>query len=365
MHLSAILVTGKRASSPSSSSSTLDGPSHRQRREPEPVPLACVEILGQSVLDRTVARLKRAGVGNIFVIASSGCTSLPETRSAKITVAEKLRERWSAAERTLRKQAQRGIRTVLLAELGAYAEFNLAAALEFHQAQGQAVTPLCDSEGPLGYWLVETAWIASRPDFRLPFAGNEMLGRLAPYLVKEPVNRMANARDLRRLVVDAFLGRCSITPPGREIKPGVWIDEGVRLHRTARLVAPAYLGRNAAVQPAAVITRFSNLERHCQVGEGSVVAHASVLPHTVIGRGLDVSAAVVEGCEFADLRRNITLRIPDPNLLSDAAGRQPLIASHGYEHEELGRGIQPPELEYSGYLSRAAGRLLEVFRDEV
>ncbi len=362
MHLSAILVAGTRSLS---SFATFGGLNGRWRHEPEPAPLAWVEVLGRSVLDRTVTRLQKAGVKNIFVMASSGCTSLPEARAVRITIAETLRERWSAAERTLRKQAQRGVRTVLLAELGAYVEFDLAAALEFHQAQGQAVTPLYDSEGTLGYWMVEAAWVTSGRDFRLPFAGYEMSGEPAPYLVKGHVNRMADARDLRRLVVDAFLGRCCIRPPGREIKPGVWVEEGVQLHRTARLVAPAYLGRNTAVQPAAVITRFSNLERDCCVGEGSVVAHASVLPHTVIGRGLDVSAAVVDGSEFADLRRNITLRIPDPTLISDAAGRQLPPASQRQEHEELGRKIQPADLEYSGYLSRAAGRLLEVFKDEV
>jgi hypothetical protein len=69
-----------------------------------------------------------------------------------------------------------------------------------------------------------------------------------------------------------------------------------------------------------------------------------------------------------DLRRNFTLKIHDPNLISDAAGRHARIAGHSTEFEacrQSGRVTRTPLPEYSGYLSRAAGRLMEVFRDEV
>jgi len=48
-----------------------------------------------------------------------------------------------------------------------------------------------------------------------------------------------------------------------------------------------------------------------------VVDSATVLSHTEIGAGLDVSRAVVDGNEIVDLRRNVALRIGDPNLIRD------------------------------------------------
>ncbi len=364
VHLSAILVTGNRASATSSSV----GPGKpEEQRDPQSVSLACVDVLGQSVLERTVAGLRRARVGHIFVVASARCPCLAHTRGAKVTVAETLADRWAAAQRILKKQAHRGTDTVFIAELGAYAEFDFEHALNFHWGQEQPITPLRDNTGELGYWLVETEWVRSTGDYSLPFANSEMSSGSVAYRVEGYVNRLANARDFRRLVVDAFLGRCAIAPRGHEIKPGVWVDEDVQVHKTARVVAPAYLGRNTAVHSGAVITRFSNLERRSQVGEGSVVANASVLPHTVIGRGLDVSAAMVDGNEWVDLRRNIALQIPDPNLISNTAVAQPAPPLPHAEHEEADRDLQPAEVEveYPKYLGRAVNRALEVFKDEV
>jgi carbonic anhydrase/acetyltransferase-like protein (isoleucine patch superfamily) len=259
--------------------------------------------------------------------------------------------------KALSKYAAQGAGPTLIAELGAYVETDFARAVEFHIGKGRPITRFHDDHGPLAYWIVDAARVASEARLSVPL--REALEIATPYGLEGYVNRMADAHDLRQLVIDAFLGRCTITPRGREIRPGVWIDEGVRLHKAARLVAPVYVGRNTRVEPAAVITRFSNLERECQVGEGSVVAHASVLAHTAIGRGLEVANAVVDGGEFVDLRRNIAVKIDDPNLIGEASGRM-RAASQRRQSEEPGQRIPMPEPEYS-YLARAAGRLFEAF----
>lgn len=359
MQASAILLTGKRPFSPQMGESAYFQPNNLG-----PSSWACVEIFGQSVLERTIARLQKAGVQNISVVAASGCGTFRETKNVWFTIAEESTDPWAAVQCILKKEARPGIETILIAELGAYVELDVAAALQFHREKGQAITPLRDHMGPLSYWIVDTAQLLSQRDFPLPLAEGEMTNPPMPYLFGGHVNRLADARDLRQLVVDAFLGRCSITPRGREIKPGVWVDEGARLHETARLVAPVYIGRNARVQAGAVITRCSNLERNCSVGEGSLAVDASILPHTIIGRGLDVSAAVVDGSDFSHLDRNVTLRIQDASLISNALPRKLHLPTYLPEYE-ADRQDRQRELEYSQYLSRAAGRLLEVFKGEV
>ena len=328
--------------------------------------LACVEILGQSVLDRTIARLLQEGVRAISVITRRGCTSSRYSRKVEITTTETQKDRWQLAERALRKHAGQGPEAVLVIKLGAYAEYDLPALMQFHRAKSQPVTPLRDGDGPLDSWIVGGAWARSTPDCILPFTESGAPDSSVPYAVEGYVNQLANARDLRRLVVDAFLARCAIKPLGREIKPGVWMDDGAQVHRSARLVAPAYLGRSANVRPAAVISRFSNLEHHCRIGEGSVVASASILPHTIIGAGLDVSDAVVSGHEYEDIGRNVTLNIRDRKLIWYATPQGWRALGSGREAgQSLVSPLQPFGIEYSQHLSRAAGRLFRVFKGEV
>ena len=372
MHFSAILFSGKRPPNPFLSYSQMDYSQMDWSAGPSPsgalpASFACVELFGQSVLERTVARFKQAGLRNISVIATPDCISFHETKEVRIALPKRAEDRWANVKRALLKDVQRGIETVLIAELGAYVELDLPVALQFHRAKAQPITPIHDDKGSLSYWIVDAAGVLSSPDFFLPPDEDRIINAPARYEVQGYVNRLAGPRDFRRLVVDAFLGRCSIAPAGREVKPGVWIDDGARLHKTARLVAPTYIGCNTLVQPGAVITRCSNLERNCNVGEGSLVSDSSLLPHTLIGRGLDVSTALVDGNDFIHFGRNVSLRIEDANLISHV----PPVKQHVpvYLPEYEGEGVDQPnpdlDLEYSRYLSRAKGRFLQVFKGEV
>ncbi len=365
MHFSAILLSGKQFQNPSLSDEQKGWSAAPPSSAHSPVLFACVELFGQSVLERTVARLKKAGLCNISVIAVSNCISFHETKEVRIAIPAPAEDRWSVVKRALLKDVQRGIGTVLIAELGAYVELDLPAALQFHRAKAQPVTPIHDALGSLPYWVVDAARVLSSPNFLFPPDEDRIINAPVPYKVQDYVNRLEDPKDFRRLVVDAFLGRCSIVPAGREVKPGVWIDEGAHVHKTARLVAPSYMGRNSRVQPGAVITRCSNLERNCSVGEGSLVSDASLLPHTMIGRGLDVSSALVDGNNLIDLGRKISLRIEDPNLISNVPPVQQHVPSYLPEYADPERPTPDRDLEYSEYLSRAKGRLLEVFKGEV
>ena len=354
MRVSAILVINDGPSS----TGTLGEFAHRERREPSRGSITCADILGQSVLDRTVARLRNAGIQTISVIGGPNVRSLPKNRGVEIIVAGNSFARWPAAQQTMREQSAQGIKTVLMIGLGAYMELDVAQALELHCTQGMPLTQLEDTQGPLDFWIVNSRWFSTAATgCTLPFRYGEFPGLPVPCPMSGYVNRLAEARDLRRLVVDAFLSRCEIIPRGREVRPGIWIDDGARVHKSTRLVAPVYLGCSTKVGPSAVITRFSNLERHCQVGAGTVVDAATVLPHTVLGSGLDVSHAVVDGNNFVDLDRNVALQIDDPKLIRDTTPRNWRTPAHREYASQPNRGKDVFAFGYSQYLSRAAGRL--------
>lgn len=299
MAASAILVVGNRSllSPGDDESPSVDG------TEPPATPIAALEILGQSIVEHTIARLHNAGIHAVSVVHEVGF-SLTAGRRFVPDV--------------LMKQARKGFEKVLLIRLGAYAEVDCADLLRFHGEAGSAVTRVCDNSGPLDFWVLDSApAIGSRLDLDLPSDANPP----SDYLTRGYVNRLQGARDFRRLVVDAFQGRCAIQPRGREVNPGIWIDDGARVHRSARMVAPAYIGRGTRVRAAALITRFSNLERRCLVDYGTAIEDSSVLPYTHVGRGLDVAHAVVEGGRLMNLSRNVTVTIRDANLIGPTSRR--------------------------------------------
>ena len=314
------------------------------------VPTACLEILGRSVLELTIARLRHAGTQAISVIAGANWAPCWLDRDVEIVFAGRGRDCWVKAAHKLKEDVAQGVENVVLMELGAYVECDFADALQFHRSRRNSLTQFEDRQQPLEFWVVSAAAIrASASDCMLPFGVDEALDPAASYPVMGYVNRVSDARDLRRLVVDAFLGHCAICPRGREIRPGVWVDDGARPHRSARILAPAYLGRFARLRRSAVITRFTNIERNCCVGAGTVVDSASILPYTTLGKGLDISHAVIHGDEFVDLTCNLALKIDDPRLIRGTATQPRLVPKPKEQFEpadgmtksvELERGLQ-------------------------
>jgi hypothetical protein len=320
--------------------------------------LPCVEIFGQSILQRTVANFTIKGI-RTTVIPAHGCRTIHKTGGMFLRRSDDPFDAQSELKLAFQRIRKRGSQFVLIGLMGAYVEFDPMAALEFHRSQHQTITPFYNDGGPLGYWIVSLTPATSYECCDVLLNGEE-LARAIPYKVPGYINRLKNAHNLRQLVVDAFLGRNSITPKGRQLRPGIWVDESVGIPRDVRLVAPTYVGKRTRLKRGAVLTRFSNVERDCSLGEGSVVAYASVLPQTAIGRQLDVSCAVVDGGELADLRRNITLKINDPRLIASTTAASH-VPAHGQRHEHWGYRTPERQLEYSHYLARAAGRLIGAF----
>ena len=325
-------------------------------------PLACVEVLGQSVLEHTIARLQRTGIKNISVVGGRGFLSSACSYRVEIAHADTYSDRWIAADCLLTKYARQGVDTVFLMEIGAYAEIDYVDALRFHFDSCAPVTQLFDARGSL------KAWVANAAAFRRPSDVTASLFEastsFSSYLVKGYVNHLSRAADLRQLVIDAFLQRCTIRPNGREVKPGVWMGDGAYVHSSARIVAPAYLGSSTILGASTLVTRFSNVERQCRVGRGTVVDASSVLAHTVLGEGLDVAKAVVDGNEFVDLNRNLAVQIEDPKLVRGTARRPaPKLPVDGFDPAT--HPVPSFEFAYSQHIARAAGRLSEVFRGQL
>jgi NDP-sugar pyrophosphorylase family protein len=319
MQIGAIVVLGER-------SSFRDTREHVGFARPgtEPLeclaetPIAALELLGQSPLQRMIAYLENLGVQAISLVTRSDVSHL-QIGTSGCTAANALVDpsagTWFAIERAFAEYVRNGCETILLVRLGAYVEFNFANLLQFHRGQEQPLTRLMGADGPLDFWMVDaTHFRKTGTHFRKEtcMAG---AGAVSEYDKAIYVNPLSHARDVRQLVVDAFAGRYSIRPCGRETMPGVWLGDNARLHPRARVEGPCYIGRGATVETTASITRFSSVERCCRISSGTAVADASILAHTYLGAWLKVSHAVVYGNRIAHLRHNVTVDIHDDRLI--------------------------------------------------
>jgi carbonic anhydrase/acetyltransferase-like protein (isoleucine patch superfamily) len=276
------------------------------------IPIALLDLLGKSVAHHVVDRLHRAGVEAVTALSSEGACEEANDPQLSCLPANEL---WRAAEEAFCAYASEGVESVLLLRLGPYGEVDLDPLLRFHSERRQNATVIYDQgRNPLDAAIVQAA---RRTDALFLIRNGLRSTRLPsePYIVPGYVNRLENTRDLRRLAQDALLMRCEIQPQGREIKPGVWIGEHARIHRTARVLAPAFVGTRAKLRAASVVTRCSVVEHHAEVDCGTVLEDTTVLPYTYVGAGLDASHAVAGFGRLVHLRRDAEVEITDARLL--------------------------------------------------
>ncbi|HSZ64107.1 MAG TPA: hypothetical protein VK828_20080 [Terriglobales bacterium] len=282
-------------------------------------PLTCVEILGRSVVERTIERFVKADVQAISIQVERGALDLLPTfrtsfSNVEIRAAEEV---WSGVGAALQEFSEDGIDFAFVCRANAYIEADLVDLFQFHRQTRQTVTRASDNEGFLDLWIsgCSKAAQAMFADPETTPRSDKDGGWPVTYFVKEYVNRLAHPRDLRRLVADAFRRRCEVVPVGREIRPGVWVDEGTQIDRRARIVAPAYLGCGSTVREDTLITRFSNIESFSFVDYGTVIEDSSILTNTYVGIWLDMCHAVVQGNQLLNLAHNVSLEIADPSLI--------------------------------------------------
>jgi len=280
-------------------------------------PIAALDILGQSAVHRTIAYLQDCGLQPITLVVAEGMP-VPANLSGYSTVPMPANETdaiWPVMGRVFDKYVQAGTETILLIRLGAYVEFDFSDLLQFHRDNMQPVTRLVDSAGPLDFWMLDALHCAAAGSDSLHETLARVKDSIAYYDQATYVNRLSSASDVRHLVVDAFSSRHAVRPSGREVKPGIWLDDNANVHSRARVAGPVYVGRDTRVQATALLARFSSVERSCNIGCGTVVADSSILANTHLGSWLDVSHAVIFGSKVAHLRHNVTVDIQDDRLL--------------------------------------------------
>ena len=270
--------------------------------------LATTEILGQSVLQRLAAELKKAEFDEISFYGDSLLSSEAAGSSGAFHPASA----WELVAGRLRQSADKsGDRPVLIFELSAYLELDFADLLSLHQESGKAVTRVLHEAGPIGLWVVNPAIFPDIVEIRSVI--DQISG--AEYCVSGYINRLDTPGELRRLVNDGLASRCQCRPQGFEVKPGIWMAPGANVEKAARIVAPAFIGRGVNIGDECLITRGSNVESNSEVDYGTTIESSSILSNTYVGIGLDLSHSIVQGSNLLNLQHDVVLHVSDPAVM--------------------------------------------------
>jgi NDP-sugar pyrophosphorylase family protein len=280
-----------------------------------PDPLICAEVLGRTMVEHIVERFVNATVETVTVLVHPGvCALLSPFRQVfdrvTIRVAADLE---AAVAETLKRYASEGVDYTFVTDANTYSECDLIDLVWFHRGSRRTITRTFDRGGPLNLSIASCT--RTQPRDARKFLAPAVETGSDCYFISDSVHRFTHPQDMRSLVQDALRGRCEIRPMGKEVRPGVWVDEGAQLHKRARVVAPAYIGKDSVVREDTVVTRCSNIESRCYIDYGTVIEDSSVLTNSYVGIWLDVTHAVVQGNNLWNLARNVGLEIGDPSVV--------------------------------------------------
>jgi hypothetical protein len=280
-------------------------------------PLGLLEIAGKSPLERMAERLLHYGITPVTAIVESNTLTLSgssTTASGLNCVASTPERFWRVAENAFNDMAQGGAELVVLVRLGAYAEVDFEKLVQLHIDRGSRVSQVSHDGQKLDIFCISAS---RRNDAASLFRSQLSRCRSECPLIEDAgyMNSLTGARDLRQFAIDILTRRTQTCPAGEEVRPGVWMSRKAILEKGARVLAPAFIGAYARIRTGAVVTRSSAVEHHAQVDCGSVVENSSVLPYCYVGAGLDLAHSVTGMRQIANLRRDVTVEVPDPKLI--------------------------------------------------
>lgn len=167
-------------------------------------------------------------------------------------------------------------------------------------------------------WALLPAGVESRPPFDSTFATLGLWLRSRPGAtsfhsgVCLSVRSGAEEVETNRAVLK---GDFPLAVGGRESREGIWIARTARVHPTAKLVPPVYLGESSQVAEAAVVGPFAVIGEESIVGVESSVSQAVLRAGSYLGPEMRLSNAIVDGGRLQSLTHGVAMRITDEQFL--------------------------------------------------
>lgn len=316
MRIGAILTLA----SGQSETDAADAEARRQRGE-RTNSLVKMDVLGASVLQRTLEKLHSLDALPVRVLTESNGTSqfLPP-RSARSTA---FVEAWEKAVGDL---VEGGVDVLFLGRLGSHTDLDFTEILQFHKETQSALTQVYSSDGSLDMALVSARLMRDGHAGGYRRALSTLIQREKRFLYSGYVNPLRSVHDLHRLMQDGLNGVCQLRPVGREMSPGVWLAAGAQVDSTVRLAGPVFIGERARISAGCTVAGSSSIERDCAVDCGTTVRGSLVLQGTYVGLALDLNRVVAGDDALFHIDRNVEIGIHDARLIGSSVKSLPFLS---------------------------------------
>lgn len=93
--------------------------------------------------------------------------------------------------------------------------------------------------------------------------------------------------------IDILAGKLDVPIPGKQIRTGVWVEDGTQIHPTAVLNAPAYIGSHCKIGANAEIGAYSVLSEQILVGANSSLKRSVIWDNVYLGNEVEIRGAIL------------------------------------------------------------------------
>jgi len=290
-------------------------------RSPETASYLQFEVLGQSLLDRAIAKLKQFGVSHYTVISGSSQQFLP----SRVAMVDAFVEAW---ERTVANYVEECVDVLLFVRVSAYSDLDYVQLLRFHLETESPITQAYAAHGALDIALVDASRLrGGNGAYRRALGA--LSSRQGRFIYQGYVNRLGRRQEFYKLIHDGLRGQCALRPIGTETQEGVWQGADCKIDDSAAIRGPAFIGEGSTVGACCAVGPGSSIERDCEVDCGTVVEESWIAPSTYLGVALDVRRSIVRQGMLFNLDRNVEVEIGDHHLIGVAAKSAPIFAGLG------------------------------------
>lgn len=102
---------------------------------------------------------------------------------------------------------------------------------------------------------------------------------------------------------------------GREVQTGVWISRNVRLHPTAHVIPPVYVGENCRIGAHVKIGPNSVICANCMIDNLSVIENSVIFPNGYVSQELDLIDSIVDRNRLISAKSGSVVTVTDEFIL--------------------------------------------------
>lgn len=104
---------------------------------------------------------------------------------------------------------------------------------------------------------------------------------------------VGNLEQYRQANYDLLSGAVKLTPPGREISPGIWAGEGAEIDHRAEIEPPVVLGEYARIKKGATVGGCTVVGNHSLIQEDASIKRSVLWNHAYVGTSSEIRGAIL------------------------------------------------------------------------